>query len=56
MMMPADDLRPALSTWLTLALDSSHPDTPFDDDLHALRDWIDNGCPGEMPTPKGKRS
>jgi hypothetical protein len=51
-----DGLRTSLSVWLTLALDSSHPDTPFDDDLHALRDWIDGGCAGDMPTPRGSRS
>lgn len=43
-------LRPALSTWLTLALDSS-VESVRDVDLSRLRNWIDAGCAGEPPWP-----
>lgn len=45
-----DDLRGAVSTWLTLALDINSGDVT-DDDLLTLRDWIDSGCQGDMPIP-----
>jgi hypothetical protein len=45
------DLRAAMSTWLTLALDTAMPDTTLDDDLIALREWVDGGCAGDMPVP-----
>lgn len=48
-----DELRTSLSAWLTLALagDFTGPSTV---DLLALRDWIDGGCAGDMPTPVGE--
>jgi hypothetical protein len=46
-----NDLRAAMSTWLTLALDEAMPATSLDADLARLRDWIDGGCVGDMPLP-----
>jgi len=45
-----DDLRTALSTWLTMALDINSPRVTTAD-LLALRDWIDVGCAGALPVP-----
>lgn len=49
--MSDDELRSAISTWLTVALDGAMPATTLDNDLMALRDWIDGGCTGDMPLP-----
>lgn len=48
-----DDLRSAISTWLTLAHDSNFPSPVSDLDLLRLRDWVDGGCAGDMPEPEG---
>lgn len=45
------DLRVAMSAWLTAALSVEPGPTVFD--LDELRGWIDGGCAGEMPWPKG---
>jgi len=47
-----DTIRPALSTWLTLALDI-RSGGPTVGDLLALRDWIDAGGDGEPPVLAG---
>lgn len=47
------ELRGSLSSWLTLALDGGFPGPVSDFDLLALREWIDTGCPGDMPVPLG---
>lgn len=49
----SDMLRAQLSTWLTQALDIGFEVTEMD--LLALREWIDAGCPGECPDPKGRQ-
>lgn len=50
----SDVLRAQLSTWLTQALDIGFEVT--ETDLLALREWIDAGCPGECPDPKGRQN
>ena len=45
-----EDVRSAVSVWLTLALDI-RSDGPSVADLLTLRDWIDGGCAGDLPEP-----
>lgn len=49
-----NDLRAAMSVWLTAALDDTMPGTTLDPDLAALRDWIDDGCAGDIPMPRDR--
>ena len=44
-----DRVRAGLDTWLTLALDISSEGLA-DRDLLALRDWVERGCEGDVPS------
>jgi hypothetical protein len=48
-----DQLRAAISTWLSIALDVGFPGVPSVRDLAALRDWVDSGLVGVIPEPQG---
>lgn len=50
--MDSNEFRAAMSTWFTLAM--SNYTSPTLMDLSLIRDWIDGGCVGDMPTPEGE--